>query len=81
MLTFAYDAGESPPASYLDIEIGPSLPGAPTIPWRAKLDCGASITIIPADLVVVLNIDPIGAVYVRGYEGQPVFRLLIESIL
>jgi hypothetical protein len=40
------------------------------IPWRAKLDSGASITIIPADLVRILNLDPVGLAYVRGYDGQ-----------
>jgi hypothetical protein len=81
MLAFPYETHEKPPAPYLDVGIGPYHPDATTVPWKAKLDSGASLTIIPADLVRILALEPVGLVYVRGYDTQLTARFAYRANL
>lgn len=70
MKAFPYEAAEQPPAPYLDLETRPAFQAVSFVPQRAKLDSGASMTVIPSSLVDQWKLIPIGTVIVRGYDGQ-----------
>lgn len=70
MKTFPYETSEQPPAPYLDLEIKPSLQTTNFLAHRAKIDSGASITVIPSSLVNRWKLAPSGIVTLRSYNGQ-----------
>jgi predicted aspartyl protease len=70
MLTFRYNRGLSPPAPYLDLEIAPFGRRRKPIRRRAKLDSGASMTVIPYSLLNQWQIPFVETVEVRAYNGQ-----------
>jgi len=70
MLTFRYNRGESTPAPYITLEITPSGRRRKPIRRRAKLDTGASLTVIPESLPRQWRIPFIGTATLRAYNGQ-----------
>jgi len=70
METFPYETAEQPPAPYLELEIRPSFHLMNPLLQRAKLDSGASMTVIPSFLVDRWELVPFSTVIVRGYNGQ-----------
>ncbi|HIE27127.1 TPA: hypothetical protein EYP66_07565 [Candidatus Poribacteria bacterium] len=70
MLTFRYSRGEYPPAPYITLEITPSGRRRKPIRRRAKLDTGASLTVIPDTLPGRWRIDSVGTATLRAYNGQ-----------
>jgi predicted aspartyl protease len=70
MEAFSYETAEQPPAPYLDLKIRPSLPSRRFLAQRAKLDSGASMTVIPSALVDRWRLTPFSLVIVRSYDGQ-----------
>lgn len=78
MLVFGYEPTESPPAPYLDLHVADGAPGTPSLAARAKLDSGASLTVLPVAMVRQLSLDPTGAIDVRAYNGRVTTRLTYE---
>jgi len=76
MLTFRYSRGESPPAPYIALEIAPSGRRRKPVRRRAKLDSGASITVIPESLPRRWQIPFVGTTTVCSYNGQELARLV-----
>lgn len=74
MLTCRYNRGESPPAPYITLEITPSGRRCKPIRRRAKLDTGASLTVIPENLPGRWRIDSVGMATLRAYNGQKSMR-------
>jgi hypothetical protein len=80
MLSFRYNKSERPSAPYITLEI--ALAGRRRKPtWRrAKLDSGASLTVIPENLRKRWNIPPFRAVTVRAYNGQKSVRPILTLV-
>lgn len=74
MLLFRYNKRERPSAPYVVIEIVPAGRRRKSTRRRAKLDSGASLTVIPEKLIERWRIRPSGAVRVRAYNGQESVR-------
>lgn len=74
MLSFPYDTSEIPAAPYIDLHV--SVPGQPETGKnvRAKLDSGASITVIPQTLVDEWNLISHESAQVRAYDDTPTVR-------
>ncbi len=83
MLRFRYNKSERPPAPYIVLEIAPAGRSRKSIRRRAKLDSGASLTVIPANLRERWRIPPSGTVKVRAYNGQESMRpiYLVDVII
>jgi len=83
MLTFRYNKIEQPSAPYISIEIAPAGRRRKPIPRQAKLDSGASLTVIPETLRRRWNILPSGSVRVQAYNGQASVRpvYLVDIII
>jgi predicted aspartyl protease len=81
MLTFPYEQAESPPAPYVDLQVSPSRRAYLRVAYRGKLDSGASITIIPTNLVQQWHLRRIGDVQVLAFDGtlsvRPLYRVNI----
>jgi predicted aspartyl protease len=74
MLLFRYNKSERPSAPYVVIEIAPAGRRRKPTRRRAKLDSGASLTVIPENLIKQWHIRPSGAVRVRAYNGYESMR-------
>ncbi|MFQ6040690.1 MAG: retropepsin-like aspartic protease [Candidatus Poribacteria bacterium] len=74
MLFFRYNKSERPPAPYIVLEIAPAGRRRKPTRRRAKLDSGASLTVIPETLRKRWNIPPFRGVTVRAYNGQRIVR-------
>jgi predicted aspartyl protease len=74
MLHFAYNKSERPPAPYIAVDIAPTGRRRKPIPRRAKLDSGASITVIPESLIKRWRLPSSGAVIVQAYNGSKSMR-------
>lgn len=70
MQKFPYEQAERPPAPYLDLKIRPSFRAMRFVSQRAKLDSGASLTVLPSSLIDQWGLASIGVVTLRGYDGQ-----------
>lgn len=70
MKTFPYETSEQPPAPYLELKIRPSLQAINFLTQRAKLDSGASMTVIPSSIVARWQLMPFSRVTVRAYDGH-----------
>ena len=70
MKAFPYERSEQPPAPYLDLKIRPCFQSVNSLAQHAKIDSGASMTVIARALVDQWQITPFSAVNVRGYDGQ-----------
>ncbi len=83
MLTFRYNRGESPPAPYITLEIAPSERSRKPVRRRAKLDSGASLTVIPDSLPRRWRVPIVGFVTIRAYNGQKSLRTvyLVDIII
>lgn len=75
MKAFPYEASEQPPAPYVDLEIKPSFSPRSFLSYRAKVDSGAAMTVIPSSLIDQWKLKPFSVVFVRGYDGQTSTRL------
>lgn len=69
MLTFPYNQDEYPPAPYIEVVISPSWKTDVRILRKAKIDSGASLTVIPDNLVSRWNLQTRRKIRVRGYDG------------
>ncbi len=68
-----YDLRLQPPAAYTEIRImNPVSGNAVTCP--AKLDTGATLTVLPRNVVAELGLVADGQVTVRGYDRAQVER-------
>ncbi|MBM3240992.1 hypothetical protein FJZ31_32315 [Candidatus Poribacteria bacterium] len=74
MLIFPYERGETPPAPYIDLQIYPRGKKLLLLPKRAKIDSGASVTVIPVSLAEEWKLQFAGSIKVRGYDGQQSIR-------
>ncbi len=74
MKAFPYEVSEQPPAPYVDVEIKPSFSAMSPLRYRAKVDSGAAMTVIPSSLIDQWKLKPFGVVVVRGYNGQASIR-------
>ena len=74
MLTFRYSRGEFPPAPYITLEIAPFGRRRQPVRRRAKLDPGASLTIIPESLPRRWRIEPVANATLLTYNGQEAIR-------
>ncbi len=70
MLTFPYNQDENPPTPYIEAIISPSGKTDICALWQAKIDSGASLTVIPDNLVSQWNIQVRRKIRVRGYDGH-----------
>lgn len=79
MLRFSYDESEQPPAPYIELHISPHDPAKDTITMWAKLDSGASTTVLPTQLAQRWGILPVGYSRFLGYDGRvtirPIYRI------
>jgi len=71
MLTFPYETSEIPPAPYIDLQVSAPNQSEVIKNMRAKLDSGASITVIPQNLVREWNLVKQGDVRARAYDNTP----------
>ena len=78
MLTFRYNRGESPPAPYITLEIKPSGRRRKPMHRRAKVDPGASLTVIPESLPRRWRLNSIGMATLHAYNGQRSMRPVYE---
>jgi len=78
MLIFPYELSEHPPAPYLDIQVAPAGEIDRSISCRAKLDSGASLTVIPLALADDLELLVTDYVDVRAYDGHITTRPIYE---
>jgi hypothetical protein len=69
MLTFPYNQNENPPAPYIEVVISPSKKTDARTLRKAKIDSGASLTVIPDNLVSQWNLQIRRKIRVRGYDG------------
>ena len=69
MLIFPYETNEVPPAPYIDLQVGALHRSKTLKSMRAKLDSGASLTVIPQNLVREWELVKLGDVRVRAYNG------------
>ena len=69
MLIFPYETGELPPAPHIDLQISVPHQSETLKNMRAKLDSGASLTVIPQNLVRQWNLIKHMDVRVRAYDG------------
>ena len=66
---YSYDTNDKPPAPCLSIRvINPNTQASHSI--LAKIDTGASISVLPATLVTDSKLEPEGRVRVAGYDGS-----------
>jgi hypothetical protein len=72
----AYDTSFNPPAPVADVTVAHPVTAVSSGTLRGKLDSGADVTVIPARLVVPLNITPRGHIWTRGYDGTYARRLV-----
>lgn len=70
MLTFPYNTRESPSAPYFTLQIKPAQRPGPLVVCEAKLDSGASLTVIPSDLVQQWQLRSDGVIHLRAYDGH-----------
>ena len=83
MLLFRYNKSERPSAPYIVLEIAPVERQRKPDRRRAKLDSGASLTVIPENLRRQWRIRPSGRVRLRAYNGQESVRpiYLVDIII
>ncbi|MBI1927197.1 hypothetical protein HYR99_23510 [Candidatus Poribacteria bacterium] len=74
MLIFPYETGEVPPAPYIDLQVSAPHRSETLKNMRAKLDSGASLTVIPQNLVREWNLVKLGDVRARAYNGMLTVR-------
>ncbi len=66
---FDYDRSDQPPAAYVTIQVSnPQTSESRSI--RAKIDTGASISVLPETLIRDWKLEPEGRVRVGGYDGS-----------
>ena len=65
-----YDRKLLPSAPILDVQIFAIDTRVQSISLRAKLDTGASTTVIPERLLTLLNLPPHDSVLTRSYDGS-----------
>jgi len=65
-----YDQTFFPPAPRLDVQVFLAGIHAQSVSLRAKLDIGASTTVIPEKLVKLLDLPSHGNTLARGYDGS-----------
>jgi len=70
MLTFPYNTKQRPPAPYITLQLKPSRQVGAPITCEAKLDSGASLTVIPSDFVQRWGLRQRGTVRLRAYNGH-----------
>jgi len=71
MLIFPYETAELPPAPYIDLQVSAPHRSETRRSMRAKLDSGASLTVIPQSLVREWNLATHEGARVRAYDGTP----------
>ena len=81
-MRFQYDPMEQPPAPYIDLQVSPHNVMGQMTTVSAKLDSGASVTVIPSRLAQHWNMLPISYSRFRGYDGsvttRPTYRVDIR---
>ena len=70
MLIFRYNKRETPSAPYIELKIMPTGRARKPTKRQAKLDSGASITVIPESLIRRWRIPFVATIAVRGYNGH-----------
>lgn len=78
---FRFDINFNPPVAYVDAQIAhPQTGAAQTVP--AKLDTGASRTVIPKSVAAALNLKTMGKMLAQGFDGSldryPVYYIALE---
>jgi len=68
-----YETRVRPPAPFLEIQVIHPVT-AVTRQWPAKLDTGATLTILPEVLVDALVLSPKGEATIYGYDGMATIR-------
>ena len=79
MLSYPYNTHERPAAPYIDISIIPWGQSGISTKQPAKLDTGASLTVIPETLVTQWGLQKHSEVRVRGYIQWAKFKTLYLS--
>jgi predicted aspartyl protease len=64
-----YDASFRPPAPVADVILIHPVTKISTAQLMGKIDSGAGITVIPYSAVAILNLNPKGQTWTRGYDG------------
>jgi predicted aspartyl protease len=67
---FDYDTTFNPPAPCIDVSISSFETPDLWISLRGKLDTGADLCVIPANLISALQLTPLRTIRVRGYDNQ-----------
>ena len=65
----SYDLQTHPPAPFVDVQITDPATGE-TLTLRAKLDTGASMSVLPEAVAEELSLEPMGRIYCYGYDGS-----------
>lgn len=68
-VAIGYDRSESPPFPYVDINVSNPLEKHCVL-GRGKIDTGASLTVVPIDLVGALNLRRVSEVVASGFDGS-----------
>jgi len=75
MVVYSYNQRVHPPAPYLEVEVANPASGiAEGVP--AKIDTGASISVVPERLVTDLELVPAGERLCKGYDGRSSARTI-----
>lgn len=74
-MSIAYDVREQPPAAFIEIMVM-NLGAKVKQPARAKLDTGASVTVIPESLATTLDLKARGEILAQGFDGVGSWRKL-----
>jgi len=64
-----YDLQIDPPAAYLSLQLIHPENGR-IVTFRAKIDTGASMSVLPRTAVVDLGLTPSGDIFVSGFDRQ-----------
>lgn len=69
LLRFPYDQTEQPPAPFVEVQVAPHGT-TDFVMMRAKVDCGAAITVLPRGIVLRWRLRPFRWIYLRAFNGR-----------
>jgi hypothetical protein len=72
----SYDRSLNPPGPVASVRISHPATGAGRGPFAGKLDTGADVTVIPAEIPDELGLTPWGWTRATGFDGSSSTRLI-----
>ena len=69
MIRYRYNQQVSPPAPFIQVQVGRPVGGTPGVVCPAQLDSGADMSVVPQRLVAESGLLPMGEVPTLGFGG------------